>query len=256
MKKVFLFALCVALLSLTEAQQLKTPSPSPSQITKQDFGLGNVEISYTIIGVIKDFNFQTLRDPITPLAIQSSESFQGGGAYVFVRVKPEVLNTIVASIESKWKELVPAQSFKYLFLDEDLKAHYESEQQAGRVFGIFAVLAIIIACVGLFGLSAYTASLRTKEIGVRKVLGASVGGVVMLLSQDFSKLIIIAFVLSVPAAWFIMDRWLSGFAYHVEIGPGVFVLAGVVSLLISWITVSYQSIKAAVANPIKSLRGE
>lgn len=215
---------------------------------------GNVEVSYTIIGVIKDFNFQTLRDPITPLAIQSIETFQGNGGYVFVRVKPEVLNTIVSSIENTWKQIIPEHTFKFLFLDQDLKAHYEAEQRAGRVFAIFASLAIIIACVGLFGLSAYTASLRTKEIGVRKVLGASVGSVVVLLSKDFSKLILIAFALSVPASWYIMDRWLNGFAFRIEIGVSVFLIAGAASLFIAWITVSYQSIKAAIANPINSLR--
>jgi len=217
---------------------------------------GNVEISYTIIGVVKDFNFQTLRDPITPLTIQSNESFGGGAAYVFARVKGAELNPVVAKLESTWKVLAPDQSFKYLFLDEDLKAHYADEKRAGQVFGIFAVLAIIIACVGLFGLSAYTASLRTKEIGVRKVLGASVGNVVLLLSKDFTKLILIAFVLSVPISWYVMEKWLDGFAYHIDISAGVFVLAGATAVLISWITVSYQSIKAAIVNPVKSLRSQ
>lgn len=217
---------------------------------------GNVEIPYTIIGVIKDFNFQTLRDPITPLTIQSNESFGGGAGYVFVRVEPGNHEQIVKELENRWKQLAPEQSFHYTYLDEDLKAHYESEKRAGQVFAIFASLAIIIACVGLFGLSAYTASLRTKEIGVRKVLGASVGSVVMLLSVEFSKLIVLAFCLSVPAAWYLMDRWLDGFAYRVYVDATVFLIAGGAALIISWITVSYQSIKAAIANPVKSLRSE
>lgn len=217
---------------------------------------GNVEVAYTIIGVIKDFNFQTLRDPITPLTIQSNESFGGGAAYVFVRVEPGDHSKIIQELESKWKQLAPEQSFRYTFLDEDLRAHYDTEKRAGRVFAIFASLAIVIACVGLFGLSAYTASLRTKEIGVRKVLGASVGSVVMLLSIEFSKLILIAFVLSVPVAWYAMDQWLGGFAYRIDVGVSVFIIAGISALLISWITVSYQSIKAAIVNPVKSLRSE
>jgi putative ABC transport system permease protein len=135
-------------------------------------------------------------------------------------------------------------------------AQYESEARAGQIFGVFSGLAIIIACVGLFGLAAYTASLRTKEIGVRKVLGATVGSVVFLLSKEFTKLILIAFIIAVPCAWYIMDNWLQGFAYRTELGPGVFLLAGLTALLISWVTVSYQSIKAAIVNPVKSLRSE
>jgi putative ABC transport system permease protein len=217
---------------------------------------GNVDVAYTIIGVIKDFNFQTLRDPITPLAIQSNESFGGGAGYVFVRTEPGNHEKIVDALESTWKKLLPEQSFHYRYLDEDLNAHYDSEKRAGNVFAIFASLAIIIACVGLFGLSAYTASLRTKEIGVRKVMGASVGSVVMLLSLEFSKLILIAFGLSIPVAWFAMDRWLDGFAYRIDIGITVFLIAGVSAMAISWMTVSYQSIKAAIVNPVKSLRSE
>jgi putative ABC transport system permease protein len=217
---------------------------------------GSVEVFYTIIGVIKDFNFQSLRDPITPLTIQSVESFGGGAAYVIARVKGNELKPTIDSIEAKWKALVPEQLFKFVFLDQNLMTQYESEKQAGQVFAIFSSLAIIIACVGLFGLSAYTASLRTKEIGVRKVMGASVGNIVLLLSTEFTKLILIAIVLSVPISWYIMNQWLSGFAYRIQLGIGVFLFAGIVALLISWITVSYQSIKAAIVNPIKSLRSE
>ncbi|HEY5750934.1 MAG TPA: ABC transporter permease [Chryseolinea sp.] len=217
---------------------------------------GNVEVVFTIIGVIKDFNFQSLRDPITPLAIQSIESFGGGGGYVMVRLNQRDANSVVNASEATWKTLAPGQPFKYLFLDQNLIAQYTAEQQAGRVFAVFSGLAIVIACVGLFGLAAYTANLRTKEIGVRKVMGASVFSVVVLLSKEFTKLILVAFLLSVPFSWFIMDRWLEGFAFRVDIGVGVFLLAGGLALLISWITVSYQSIRAAIVNPIKSLRSE
>lgn len=217
---------------------------------------GNTEVPFTIIGIIKDFNFQSLRDPITPLTIQSVESFGGGAAYAIARIKGGDMIKTVGDIEAKWKEMAPDQPFKFVFLDENLNAQYNSEKQAGKVFAIFSGLAIIIACVGLFGLAAYTANLRTKEIGVRKVLGASIGSVVFLLSKDFTKLIFVAFVLSVPFAWYLMDRWLEGFAYHIDIGIGVFLLAGLTALVISWITVSYQSIKAAIVNPIKSLKSE
>ncbi|MBA4056327.1 MAG: hypothetical protein C0490_16550, partial [Marivirga sp.] len=188
--------------------------------------------------------------------IQSVESFGGGAAYAIARIKGGDMIKTVNSIEAKWKEIAPDQPFKFVFLDESLNAQYESEKQAGKVFAIFSGLAIIIACVGLFGLAAYTANLRTKEIGVRKVLGASIGSVVLLLSKDFTKLILIAFVLSVPFSWYLMDRWLEGFAYRINIGIGVFLLAGSTALVISWITVSYQSIKAAIVNPVKSLKSE
>lgn len=217
---------------------------------------GNVTIQYTIIGVIKDFNFQSLRDAITPLTIQSTESFGGGAGYIYSRVKGEELSSVISEAEKKWKQLVPDQPFKYLFLDENLNLQYETEKRAGKIFAIFSGLAIIIACVGLFGLAAYTATLRTKEIGIRKVMGASVGSVVFLLSKDFTKLILIAFVFAVPLSWYIMENWLQGFAYRINIGVGVFLLAGLITVVISWITVSYQSIKAAIVNPIKSLRTE
>jgi putative ABC transport system permease protein len=217
---------------------------------------GNVTVQYTIIGVIRDFNFQSLRDPITPMTIQSFESFNGAPVFAYARIEGKNMSSAVASIEQKWKELVPDQPFKYVFLDENLKAQYEGERRAGEIFGIFSGLAIIIACVGLFGLAAYTASLRTKEIGIRKVMGASVASVVILLSKDFTKLILIAFFVAAPLSWYMMSNWLQGFAYRIELGPGVFLLAGAIAVIISWITVSYQSIKAGIINPIKSLRSE
>jgi putative ABC transport system permease protein len=217
---------------------------------------GTVNIPFKIIGVIKDFNFQTLRDVVTPLAIRNTESFGGGGAYIYAKVKGDNLVETVTAIEKQWKTMVPEQPFKYQFLDDNLNAQYASEKTAGEIFGIFSGLAIFIACVGLFGLAAYTASSRTKEIGIRKVMGASVANVVLLLSQDFAKLIIIAFLLAVPISWYVMNNWLNSFAYHVQLGLGVFLFAGGVTMLIAWLTVSYQSIKAAIINPVKSLRSE
>ncbi|MBA4144939.1 MAG: hypothetical protein C0523_04190, partial [Cytophaga sp.] len=215
---------------------------------------GNVATNYTIIGVIKDFNFQSLRDHITPLTIQSNESFRRGANFVYVKIKTGKLTDAVAKAQQQWRTFVPDVPFKYQFLDESIKANYESEQRAGTLFGLFSALAIVIACVGLFGLAAYTASLRTKEIGVRKVLGASVGTVVFLLSKDFTKLILIAFVFAVPLGWYVMSQWLESFAYRTSLSIWTFILAGVIALVISLLTVSYQSIKAATRNPVKSLR--
>jgi putative ABC transport system permease protein len=216
----------------------------------------NVVVQFTIVGVIKDFNFQSLRDVITPLTIQSNESFGGVVNYIYVKIKEHEAETAINLIEKKWREFVPQQPFKYEFLDDNLNAQYESEKRAGEIFGVFSVLAIFIACVGLFGLAAYTASLRTKEIGIRKVLGASVSGVVFLLSKDFTKLILIAFVFAVPLGWYVMEKWLQTFAYRIEIDATVFLFAGILALLVAWTTVSYQSIKAAIMDPVKSLRSE
>jgi putative ABC transport system permease protein len=211
---------------------------------------------FTVIGIVKDFHFQSLRDEITPLVIQSNELFRNIPGYVAVRVKEGSTRQAITKIEQKWKEILPAQSFRYSFLNERMKQEYIEEQRSGKLFTVFSGLAIIIACVGLFGLSAYTASLRTKEIGVRKVLGSTIGGVVVLLSKDFTKLVLIAFVLAVPFGWWMMDKWLSGFAYRINMSIVYFLRAGGLALLIAWITVSYQSIKAAMVNPIKSLKSE
>jgi putative ABC transport system permease protein len=226
---------------------------------------GNVTLTYTIIGVIKDFNFQSLRDKITPITIRSTETFGGGGQYVYLKLDTDDVNAVIKAAEERWKNVVSLtrqpgeaaeQPFKYSFLDQDLEANYEAEKRAGTLFTIFSTLAIVIACVGLFGLAAYTANLRTKEIGVRKVLGASVSSVLILLTSDFTKLIAIAFVLAAPLAWYIMDSWLQEFAFRTTLGPGTFLLAGSLAILISWLTVSYQSVKAALKNPVNSLRSE
>ncbi len=213
---------------------------------------------FNIVGIVKDFHFQSLRDEITPLVIYCRERFGKNFVcqYVAIRLKPNNFQEAISKIENKWKELVPSQPFKYEFLDDNLNHGYAEEQRSGKMFAVFSSLAIIIACVGLFGLSAYTASLRTKEIGIRKVLGSSVGKVVILLSKDFTKLVVIAFVLAVPLSWWMMDTWLKGFAYRIPLGVSSFITAGVLALGIAWVTVSYQSIKAAIVNPVKSLKSE
>jgi putative ABC transport system permease protein len=217
---------------------------------------GTVNVMYTIIGVVKDFNFQSLHDQITPLTILNNENFGGGAAYAYVKVESQNLRAVTNAAEEKWKAMSDGRPFKYHFLNETLQANYEAEERAGTLFTVFSGLAIMIACVGLFGLAAYTASLRTKEIGVRKVLGATVPGIVLFLSKDFTRLILIAFLLAVPLGWYIMNQWLESFAYHTSLSITTFLLAGALALLISWATVSYQSIKAALRNPVKSLRSE
>jgi len=213
---------------------------------------------FTIIGVVHDFNFQSLRDEITPLVLFNKEVFgpQANTGFVAVRLKPDGFSSAIGKIDEKWKAYSPDRPLHYEFLDENLNRGYAEEKRSGQMFTVFSGLAIIIACVGLFGLSAFTASQRTKEIGIRKVLGASVSGVVLLLTKEFTKLVLIAFVIAAPFAWWMMDSWLSSFAFRISLGAGSFIAAGVVATAIAWGTVSYQSIKAAIVNPVKSLKNE
>jgi putative ABC transport system permease protein len=213
---------------------------------------------FTIVGVAKDFHFQSLRDEITPLVIFSKEIMgpQGIPQRMAIKIKPDDFQAVVGKVEAMWKEFAPERPIHYEFLDDNLKTGYSDEQRSSKMFTIFSGLAIIIACVGLFGLSAFTASQRTKEIGIRKVLGASVGGVVMLLTREFTKLVLIAFVLAVPLSWWMMSQWLGTFAYRIGLGVSPFVTAGLLALAIAWLTISYQSVKAAVVNPVTSLKSE
>lgn len=230
---------------------------SNSDLFRNDTVRGKMRL-FTVIGVIKNFHFQSLRDEITPLVIFSKEVFgpQSNMNYLAVRLKAKGFQDAIGKIESKWKEFVPDRPFRYEFLQDNLNSGYAEDRRSGKMFTIFSTLAIVIACVGLFGLSAYTASRRTREIGIRKVMGASVGAMVVLLSKDFTRLVVVAFVLAAPLAWWMMNQWLNGFVYRIALGAGSFVVAGAAALAIAWLTVSYQSIKAAIVNPVQSLKSE
>jgi len=206
----------------------------------------------TIIGVVKDFNYKPVQNPIEPLIIGLNK---WGGTAV-VRTKPGQTEATIKALEKISADLNPAYPFSYGFLDQDLANLYQGEHRMGKLFNLFAILAIFISCMGLYGLSAFMAEQRTKEIGVRKVLGASVFKMVYLLSTGFTKLILIAVVIAVPVAWFAINSWLKGFAYRVSADWVVFVTASLAALTIALITVSYESVKAAIANPVKSLRTE
>jgi putative ABC transport system permease protein len=173
-----------------------------------------------------------------------------------IKVKAEGIASTIEQIGEKWEMLTENQPYKYDFLDTRLNDQYKEEQASGKLFGIFAMLAIFIACVGLFGLAAYTANQKTKEIGIRKVLGSSVWGVVLLLTRHFTILVIISMVFAMPIIYFAMDSWLNSFAYQTSIGISTFIIAGAAAMLIAWITVSYQSLKAAIVNPVDSLSSE
>ena len=209
-------------------------------------------VPFHVIGVVKDFNFSSMHDKVGPLVMNLRDN-RGSMA---VRLKPGDPGNIVRQVEAKWQTMAQGVPFDYTFMDSDFNNLYQSEQQTGQVFITFAVFAILIACLGLFGLVTYAAEQRTKEIGIRKVLGARVGGIVLLLSKDFTKLVLIASLIAFPLAWWFMHGWLQGFAYRVGISWWIFVAAGVIAVSIALVTVSFQTIRAAVANPVRSLRSE
>jgi putative ABC transport system permease protein len=210
-----------------------------------------------IIGVVKDFHFQPLGLAIKPLFLALRK---GRGAmnteHIAIKLKTGDLENTLAAIGQTIKNFVPHIPFEYRFMDEAYAQLYQSEQRLGQAFTIFTLLALFIACMGLLGLVSQQVMQRTKEIGIRKVLGASVPGIVFLLSKDFLKLVVLALLIAVPLAWYAMSRWLEDFAYSIDLSWWMFGLAGVVALAIALITVSFQSIKAALANPVKSLRSE
>ncbi len=208
-----------------------------------------------VIGVVKDFHVESLQQPISPVAIVLAPE-SPRPAFLAVRLQSGEAAAALAHIERTVRQFQTEASFDYAFLDETFRAQYEGEQRLGEIFAYISFLAIFIACMGLFGLAAFMAERRTKEIGVRKVLGASASGIVALLSKEFLQLVLIAFVVAIPLGYFVADRWLQEFAYRIDVGPGIFVLAGSVALLIALLTVGYQSVRAALADPVESLRYE
>jgi putative ABC transport system permease protein len=206
----------------------------------------------TIIGVVKDFNFRPVQEAIAPMFFYRNR----WGGYAFVRTQPGETERTIAALEKICKELNPTYPFEYNFFDQDLANLYKSEQRLGQLFNVFAVLAIVISCLGLYGLSAYLAERRTRELGIRKVLGASGFQLVYLLSATFTRPVLIATAIAVPLAWYGMNQWLTGFAYHITIEWTIFAIAFVSALVIAWLTVSFESVKAARNNPVNSLRSE
>ncbi|MBC6989062.1 ABC transporter permease [Hymenobacter sp. BT491] len=206
--------------------------------------------TFRVIGVIRDFHFKSLHEPISPLLMTLGDN----SGSVIAKVKTQDIAGLLASLKKQWSSFVPEEPFLYSFMDERFMQTYEAERKIGRILYIFAGLTIFVACLGLFGLATFTAEQRTKEIGIRKVLGASVTNIVGLLSRDFLRLVLIANLVAWPLAWWAINKWLQDFAYRVSIGWWVFALAGVAALLIALLTVSVQATRAAIANPVKSLR--
>ena len=208
--------------------------------------------TYTVIGVVKDFNFSSLHDNITPVTMFLA---QDKGA-LSVRINTKDVKPYLSKIRSIWNTLSPNQHFEYSFMDQDFDNAYRFEQRAGKLFLWFTIFAMIIACLGLFGLAAYAAEQRNREIGIRKVLGANFSTLITLLSKDFIKLVLISVIIAMPLAWLAMHQWLQGFAYRQNIQWWVFVVTALGAIFIAFVTITFQSVKAAVANPVESLRSE
>lgn len=243
------------------AREMELKDPVGATLVTNDGFLNPVpgqQSVYTIIGVVRDFHFQSLHQVISPLfLLHNQRSFQPGvDNLITIRMRPANFQGTLQQIETMWKNFQPETPFRYAFLDQEWAALYEKEMTTRRVFGIFSFLAIIIACLGLLALAAFTAERRTKEIGIRKVLGATTGGIIGLLSKDFLKLVVVAIVIASPVAWYAMDKWLQDFAYRIDIEWWVFLLAGVLAVAIAFLTVSAQSVKAALANPVESLKSD
>ena len=219
------------------------------------------EISYggvngKVIGVVNDFHFESLHQNIIPLLMRMPSFANSNYSKLSIKIDGAHVQSAINTLEQTWKKYQPETPFEYTFLDDKFQKLYNSEQQQGTLFTIFAFIAIFIACLGLFGLSAFTITQRVKEIGVRKVLGASIPQIVTELSKDFLKLVLIASVIALPIAWYTMSKWLLDFAFRISIQWWVFVMAGIIAVIIAFVTISFQSIKAATTNPVKSLRSE
>ncbi|MCB0578807.1 MAG: ABC transporter permease, partial [Phaeodactylibacter sp.] len=240
-------------------REMGLENPVGARLTSPDGFLNKVEgerTVYTIIGVLEDFHFQSLHHPISPLFLVNHQQ----------NFMPEVDNLITARLEAGdiqgtlqrierlWEEQQPELPFQYAFLDRDWAELYDKEMAAREVFGLFSLLAIFIACLGLLALAAFTVEQRTKEIGIRKILGASVAGILGLLSRDFLRLVALALALATPLSWYAMKVWLDGFAYRTTLAWWAFALAGALALGIAFLTVSYHSLRAALGNPVEALR--
>ncbi len=210
-----------------------------------------------IIGVVKDFHFESMHQKIAPIVFSLPKPDQNNFyGQLSIKIDGANINNTIQSVENAWKSVLPEVPFEYRFLDENFERQYQSEQRQGSLFTIFACIAIFIACLGLLGLSAFAISQRIKEIGIRKVLGASAGSLITLLSKDFLKLVAIAAVIAFPVAWYAMDKWLTDFAYRINISWWIFLAAGVIAAAVALVTVGIQALKAAMSNPVNSLRSE
>jgi putative ABC transport system permease protein len=202
---------------------------------------------------VDDFNYESMKQTVSPLVFILGNNYS---TIVAVKINPANVQATIASVTATWKKFAPNQPIRYTFLDENFRNMYADVTRMGDIFTNFAILAVIIACSGLFALSAFMAEQRNKEIGIRKVLGASITGITAMLSREFVKLVLIAFVIASPIAWWGMNVWLQDYQYRIKIGWWMFAVAAGLVVFIALVTVSFQSIKAAMKNPVNSLRSE
>ncbi|MEN0051919.1 MAG: FtsX-like permease family protein, partial [Bacteroidota bacterium] len=235
------------LINETAAERLGWDDPVGKKLTYAGFAEGQV------IGVLKDFNFNSLHEEIEPLVIRIAERNLSN---IVIRLQVGNLREQLHSIQKEWESFAPNAPFEFAFLDSEIQQLYESENRMSSIFTVFSLLAIFIACLGLFGLATFMAQRRTKEIGVRKVLGASIANLIGLLAKDFLKLVMIALIFAIPIAYYFMNQWLDNFAYAIQIQWWVFALTAIIALGIALLTISFQSVKTALANPINSLKNE
>lgn len=219
-------------------------------------GQDGTKYKYTVIGVVKDFHYQSLHQPVNPLVINNLSKASGMGYLCAIKVGAGKTSDIIASIEKTWKKMVPEKTMNFHFLDQTIQQQYHGEMTTKRLFTLFASLAIFIACIGLLGLAAYSTQLRLREIGIRKVLGASVMSISQMLTRDFLKLVLLATLPAFPVAWFIMHSWLQDFSYRIDIAPWIFIAAMLISIFIALLTISFQIIRAAFSSPVNILRTE
>jgi ABC-type antimicrobial peptide transport system permease subunit len=218
--------------------------------------IGQKDEKYPIVGVVKDFHLQNFYKTIDPVALMSDKENLTTFNIKLESRNPSQWQATLKAIENKWYQVYPPETFSYKFYDEELAGMYEQERHLSRLINLSTVIAIFISCLGLFGLAVLTAFQRTKEIGIRKVLGASVAGIVQLLSKEYIRLVIISLLVATPIAWWAMDKWLQDFAYRIQIRWWIFIVAGFIAIVIALLTVCFQALKAARANPVKSLRTE
>jgi putative ABC transport system permease protein len=210
------------------------------------------ETKGTIIGVVKDFNYASLKDPIKPAIF----TYKPSNWLMYIKTTGKEASKAIAAAQKIWKQYTPDFPFDYSFINDDYNKMYQADQRTGILFNVFAAVAILISCLGLFGLATYTAQVKIKEIGIRKVLGASIANITSLLAKEFIVLVVVAFIIATPLAWFAMNKWLQNYAYRINISWWIFLATGLLAIVIALLTVSFQAIKAAVANPVKSLRSE
>jgi putative ABC transport system permease protein len=256
-------------IKLIEGRNISPDFPGDSssviinQAAQRELGWGNTDPlgktivrsgqrQFTVVGLVADFNYASVKDKVAPLMILANHRHGN----IVLKIKTADVSGLLSSIKNQWNDYKASALFSYYFVDEQFASLYSSEQRTGKIFTSFAVVAVIIAGLGLFGLAAFMIKQRVREIGIRKVLGASSVNITAMLSVDFLRLVLIAIIIAFPLTWFAMHKWLQDFAYRIDIQWWIFIVAGIVALLIAFITISFQSIKAALANPVKSLRSE